>query len=140
MVVLKVLETIFGVIFFHLLFGVMTQDRGVDRGAVLSCRWSVRLRRSIVGHISGSQEALWSIFLPLTPFLWGVNIRVTNAAAWGWASFGVVDNMWWLKLKAASLRRKGVISYLDPMYSPGRRRKKQAILIMSHLTWRAGSL
>ena len=79
--VLRVLEIRVGIIFFHLLVGVMTRDRGVEGEALLSLRWRTRQSRADFGHRSGSPEALWPIFLPLTPLLCVVNASVTNVAA-----------------------------------------------------------
>ena len=41
-------------------------------------------------------------------------------------------------LKAVSSRWKGVLYDFYPMNSPMRRRKKYAIIIMSHYAWRKG--
>ena len=45
----------------------------------------------------------------------------------------------WPQLKAIYSRRKCVLYNLDKVYSPGQRRKKYAIIIMSHSAWSMGS-
>ena len=42
------------------------------------------------------------------------------------------------QLKAIYLRQNRVLSDLDPVYSPGRRRKKYSIMIMLHSARRKG--
>ena len=95
-VVLRVIYIIVGVIFFHIPFGIMTWDRGVERGAVFLQRWCVRLSRVALGHRSGSPEALWLICSPLTPLFWDVDVRVENIAFWRSSSVVVAANKWQL--------------------------------------------
>ena len=47
-------------------------------------------------------------------------------------SSAVAANTLGTHINVASLRQKGVLYDLDPVYSPGRRRKKYAIMIISH--------
>ena len=61
--VLRVLDIMCGVIFFHLLFGVMSKARGLKRCTEFFCRWSVHLRSAVLGHRSRSPKDLWQIFL-----------------------------------------------------------------------------
>ena len=44
------------------------------------------------------------------------------------------------QLNVISLRLNGVLSYLDPVCSPGWRRKKYENKIMLHFAWRTGLL
>ena len=44
------------------------------------------------------------------------------------------------QLNVISLRMNGVLSYLDPVCSPGWRRKKYENNIMLHFAWRTGLL
>ena len=60
----------------------------------------MRLGRVYFGHISGSHEAFWPIFLPLNLFLWDFNIRVKNVEAWRLAAVAVVAKTWWTHLKS----------------------------------------
>ena len=83
-----------------------------------------------MGHRSGSPETLWPFFLPLTPFFWDVNVRVTDVAAWRLASVEVAAKTLHTQLNETSLICKGLISDFDPVYSPGRKRKKYATIIM----------
>ena len=56
--VLRVLEIMVGVIFFHIPDGVMTQARGVEGAFSLDLRWRTRQSREALGHSSGSPKAL----------------------------------------------------------------------------------
>ena len=69
---------------------------------------------------------------PLTPFFWVVNSKVAKVAFSIWVS--VHDMMLRRRVPICSLaswRRKGWDSVLVDVYSPGRRRKKKAKVIMS---------
>ena len=137
--VLRFLEIIVAVVLFHCPIGVMTQDGGVEVGAEFLCRWRMRLRRSTFGHRSGSPDTLWPILFTHTPFLWDVNMRVTNVAAWRLASVAVAEKTLCPHMNAKSSRRKGVMTELYPVYSPGCRIKKYVIMIMAHSDHRNGS-
>ena len=50
----------------------------------------------------------------------------------------VAAKMLWPHLNKTYLRQKGVMLNLDPVYYPGRRRNKYAIIIMSHSYRRTG--
>ena len=65
-----------------------------------------------------------------------MNVSVTNVAARRSASVNFAEKTLWPQLKAIYSRRKCVLYNLDKVYSPGQRRKKYAIIIMSHSAWR----
>ena len=67
-----------GVMFSHRLVGIMMWDRGVERCVLLDIRCGTRQSRATFGRRSGPPEALWPIFLPLTPFLWSMKVSVTK--------------------------------------------------------------
>ena len=121
-----------GVIFFHLPVRFITWSRGVEGGALLALRWSMRHSRESLGNSSGSPESLWPIFSPLAPLFCVVKVSGTNFAAWRSVSVAVTAKTLQPQLKAMSSRRKVVLSDLDPMYSPGRRRNNYTIIIMLH--------
>ena len=128
--ILRVLDILVGVMFFHLPVGVMAWDRGVEGSTPLALRWRIRQSRAALGGSSGSPEAFWPIFSPLTPFFCVVILIVTKVAAWRSAPVAVAANKLQPQLKVMSSRRKGVLSDLDPVYSPGRRRNNYSIIIM----------
>ena len=63
MVVLRFLEIMVGVIFFHITSGVMNCSSGVEGGVPWALRWITCRRRAALGHNSGSPDALCPIFL-----------------------------------------------------------------------------
>ena len=73
---------------------------------------------------------MWPFFLPLTLFFWDVNVRVTDVAAWRLASVEVAAKTLRPQLNETSLICKGLISDFDTVYSPVRKRKKYATVIM----------
>ena len=76
--------------------------------------------------------ARWPNFSPRMPFLCVLNISITKVAAASSLSVAVaVSNTVQPTLKVTSDRQNGVLSDFVPVYSPGRRRKKKAIMIMS---------
>ena len=83
--------------------------------------WSVQLIMYDLGHSSGFPEAFWVINLPLYLFFWYMNVRFKKFASWRSDSVAVVEQ---LQLKVMSPIQKGVISDLDPVYSPGWRSNK----------------
>ena len=89
--------------------------------------------------ISGSPESLWLIFLPLYLVFWEKNGRGANFAAWGLASVEMEAKTQRAHMKVTSLRRNGVLLDLDPLYSPGKRRNKYVIMIISHSACSTGS-
>ena len=75
----------------------------------------------------GAQERIYGrLFLPppppLMPFFWVVNARVTKLAARRSLAVDVAAKTLRPKLEAVYSRRNGVLSDLDTVYSPGRRR------------------
>ena len=110
----------------------MKRDRGVGGNSLLSLRWSTRQSRVDCRHTIGSPEALWSIFSKLRPLSYVVNVSVKNVAPWSSSSMDVSAKTLRPQMNAMSSRRKDMISDLDPGYSPRQRRKKFAIIIMSH--------
>ena len=79
--VLRVLEIMFGVVFFHIPIGVMDRDRGMEGASLLAIRWRTRRSRADLWQKSGSTESVRHIFSPLTPFFCVVNMSVTKVAA-----------------------------------------------------------
>ena len=69
----RVLEIMDGVIFFHLIVGVVTRDSGVEEDILLDLRWRNIQSREYFVQSSGFPEA----FLPL---FWVVNVSVMNVA------------------------------------------------------------
>ena len=130
--VLRLLEIMVGIIFFHLPVGVMTRARVVTGGSLISLKWRMCQNRVALGHRIGSPEALWIIFLSLTHFFCVINVSVTNVSDWRSASIYVAAKMLWSHLKAMYSEQKGALSDLDPVYSPGQRKKKYAIIVMLH--------
>ena len=51
--------------------------------------------RAALGHSSGSPENFWTTFFPLTLFLWGLDVRVTNDVDWRLAYMEVMENTLW---------------------------------------------
>ena len=92
-----------------------------------------------MGHMSGSPEALWPIFSPLTPLFCVLNGSIKNADDCISTSAAVDAKTLWPHLKAMSSRKKVALFDLDPMYYPGWRRKKYEIIIMSYSPWRRES-
>ena len=82
----------------------MMRDRGVEVVAEFSCILSALQKRAALRHRSGSLEALWTIFLPLTSFFLDVNIRVENIAAWRLAYVVVAAKTRRLQMKSMSLK------------------------------------
>ena len=78
MAVLRVLEIIVGVMFFHRLIGIVIRARGVEGGTLLALRRRKRQSRADLGHRIDSSEEFWIIFLVLTLFFWFVRASVTN--------------------------------------------------------------
>ena len=75
------------------------------------------------------------------PFLCVLNISITNVAAASSLSVAVVVlNTVRPTLKVTSDRQNGALSDFVPVYSPGGRRKKKAIMIMSATACRSWSL
>ena len=99
----------------------------------MTCQSSADLRQS-----RGSNEALYTIFYPLTPFFWYTNIRVENMEVCRSDSGAVAAETLCLQLKVTSLRRKLVLSYLYPVYSPGCSIKKYVMKIMFYMDYRSG--
>ena len=67
---------------------------------------------------------LVSVFVPLTPLFWVVNVSVVKLADWRSLSVAVAANMLLPQLKSVSLRRNVVISDFEPVYLLGQRRNK----------------
>ena len=123
---------IVGVMFVQRPIGVFKRARGVFAGAPCCQRCIMRRRKASVGHNSGSPVAQWPILSPRTPFFCVLNISITNVAAASSLSVAVaVSNTVRPTLKVKSDRRNGALSDFVHVYSPGRRRKKKAIMIMS---------
>ena len=72
--VLRVLDIMVGVIYFHLLVGAETWSIEVGEDALLDLRWRTLQSREDFVHSSGSPE-------DLLPFFWVVNVSFTNVAA-----------------------------------------------------------
>ena len=68
-----------------------------------------------------------------------MKVRVTNVAPWRSAYVAFVVKMLRPHLNTTSSRHKGVLLDLDMVYSTGRKGKKYATIIMSHLAQRTGS-
>ena len=69
--------------------------------------------RAALGNRSVSPEALYTIFLPLTPLLWVVKVRVTTFVACGSDSVVVDAKTLRPQLNVTSLRRNGVLLDVD---------------------------
>ena len=69
-----------------------------------------------------------------------VALSVTNVFSWRSTSVAVAAKTLRPHLKSMSSRREGVLSNLDPVNSPGQRRKNYAIIIRSHSPWSRESL
>ena len=72
-------------------------------------------------------------------FSWVVKINVIKFAAWNLPSVTVAEKALRSQPKAVFLRRNGVISDLDAIYSPVRIRKKYVMIIISLYTIRRWS-
>mmetsp|Transcript_30800 Transcript_30800/g.69101 ORF Transcript_30800/g.69101 Transcript_30800/m.69101 type:complete len:215 (+) Transcript_30800:111-755(+) len=113
---------------------VHTVARGVVGSALWARRWMTRLITARTGHRKASPLRPRPMTSPRTPFFWSVKVSETKVAHRIWASVAVVRSMRVCPMKSwTSVRRKGVDSSADPstVYFPGRRRKKNAIIIMS---------
>ena len=97
---------------------------GVEGGVMLDIRWTTRRSRAALFHKRGSLDVLCPIFSPLTPFFWVVNGIVTKLAACISLAVAVDKKTLRLQLNVLSSRRNEMISDLDSVYSPARRRKK----------------
>ena len=113
--VLRFLEIMVGVLFYHLTVGVITRDRGVEGAAPLDLRWRMRQSGATFGQMSGSTEVLWHIVSPLTLLFCVMNVSIKKVAARRYASVSVAAKTLWPHLKAIYSIRKGVISNLDPV-------------------------
>ena len=112
---MRVLDIIVVFVFFRRPVGVMTWARGAKGGGLLDFIWRTFPSRAAFGHRSGSPETLWHIFLSLTLFFWYVKVRFMNVVAQISASVAVAANTLRMHLNMTPLRRKGVMSYLDPV-------------------------
>ena len=122
---------IVGVTFVQHPQGDVKQERGVSAGASCCLRCVTRRHKASFRHNIGSPVAPWPSFFS-TPFFCVLNVSITKVAAESSLSVVVaVSNNLRPKLKVTSDRRKGELSDLVPVYSPGRRRKKKVIMIMS---------
>ena len=131
-VVLRWSVVIVGVTFVQRPLGALKWSRGVSAGAPCYRRWSNRLRNASFVHNRGSPVAPWPIFLPCTPFFCVVKTSIENVSAGSSLSVVLaVSNIVQPTLNVTSDKRNGELSYFVPVYSPGRRRKKKAIMIMS---------
>ena len=74
--VLRVFEIMVGVVFSHLLTGVMPRASGVEGGSPWALKWSTYWRRAVLGHNRGSPDVLCPFFSPLMLFFWVLNISV----------------------------------------------------------------
>ena len=130
--VLRWAVIIVGVTFVQRPLGVLKRVIGVSVGAPCYRRWATRRRNASFGHNSGSPVAPWPIFSPLTPFFCVVNASIKNVAAASSLLVAVAgSNTVRPTLNVTSDRRNGELSDFLPVYSPGCRRKKKAIMIMS---------
>ena len=115
----------------HLLL-VKYLARGDVGGALCCRRWMMRRATARTGQRAGSVVLDNPIISPRTPFFWSVNSNVTNVAD---SSCAVVDDVRSrLQLPVfsrTSQKRKGEDSEEFAVYSPGRNKKKNAIIIMS---------
>ena len=68
-----------------------------------------------------------------------MKVRVTNVTDWRLASVEVSERVICTQLNTMSSSQKGVLSYLNPVYSPGQRRNNYANIIMSNFAQRTGS-
>jgi hypothetical protein len=77
---------------------------------------------------------------PRTPFFWDVNVNVPKVArARSARGMDTAEARRDPIQSWTSARRKGQVSEAVPVYSPGRRRKKKAMIIMSAMAWLPGS-
>ena len=121
-----------GVTFNQLPRGDLNRARGVSFGTSCCLRCITRRHKASLGHNSGSPVAPWLIFSPCTPFFWVAKVRITKVAAARSLSVAIsVSNTVRPTLKVTSDSQNGELSDLVPVYSPGRRRKKKAMMIMS---------
>ena len=112
--------------------GVLKRARGVFAGAPCCQRCITHRRKASFGHNSGSPVAPWPILSPRTPFFCVAKLSITNVVTASSLSVAVeVSNTVRPTLKVTSDRRNGALSYFVYVYSPGHRRKKKAIMIMS---------
>ena len=102
----------------------MTRAGRVEGGSMWALKCSTQRRRASLGHKIGSPNASSPTPPPLTPFFCVVNIRVKKLADWSSLAVSVAAKTLRPQLKAIYSSQNGVLSDLDAMYSPGRRRNK----------------
>ena len=125
---------IVGVTFAQRPIGVLKRVRGVSVGAPCCRRWATCRRNASFGHNRGSHVDQWPIFSSRTPFFCVVKTIITNVAAASSLLVAVavaVSNTVRPALNVKSDRRNVELSDFVCVYSPGRRRKKKANMIMS---------
>ena len=132
---------IMGIMFVQWTIGVLKRARWLSVGVPWCRRWSTRSRNVSFGHNRGSPVDLWPIFSPRAPFFCVVKTSITNTSAASSLSVVVtVLNTVRPKMNVTYDRRKGELSYFVPVYSPGHRRKKKAIIVVSVKACSSGSL
>ena len=67
-----------------------------------------------------------------------MKVRVKNVVDWRLACVAVSVNMLLPHLNTIFSRRKGVLSYLEPVHSPGCMRKKYVAMTMLYYSRRTG--
>ena len=123
---------IVGLMFVQRPLGVLKWARGVSAGALCCRRWATRRHNAYFGNNGGSPVAPWPIFSPRTPFFCVAETSITNTEAVSSLLVAVaVSNTVRPTLNVKSYRWNGDLSYFVSVYSPGRRRKNKAIIIMS---------
>ena len=122
--ILRIFDIMVGVMFSHLPTRVMTWASRVEGGDPRSLRCITCQRKDALGHNRGSLDDLCLIFPHLISFFWVVNVSMNKLETWRLLSMAVAAKMMRSQLKAVSSSQNGVISDLEPLYSPGHRRKK----------------
>ena len=91
-----------------------------------------------MGHRGGYPEALLTILSSHTTLFWVVEVSFKNVVAWISFSLAVAAKILPLQMNMTSSIGKGVLSFLDPVYSLRQRMKKYATIIMSHSSMSTG--
>ena len=108
------------------------RERGVAGGAACVRRCMTRVAMIFTGHRKGLPLRPRPMTSPRTPFFWLVNSRVAKVARRRSASVDVKRlRRRWPTKSWTSEDVKGVVSEGEDVYSPGRRRKKNARQAMS---------
>ena len=130
-----------GVILAHWVGVIDTRANGVVSGARARRRWSMRRSMARTGQSWLQPLRERPMTSPRTPFFWLVNVREAKVVDCMFAMDAVVMFRRCSPMKSCTSHiRKGLVSDGESVYSPGRRRKKKARMIMSEMAWSTGSV